>query len=165
MTTKRTDYIEWDRYFMDMAILASKRSKDPHTQVGACIVNEKNRVVATGYNGFPNGIDDDDERFSWARRSEHPDEPLRTKTFFVCHAELNAILNKNVLDIEGCKIYSTLFPCASCALAIIQSGITEVIYLEDKRDKDEYKAARMLFDFNKRPIKHRQYVESKTDCI
>ena len=124
MTKKRSDYISWDEYFMGVSLLAAKRSKDPSTQVGACIVNEKNVILATGYNGFPIGCSDDE--FPWEREGEV------TKYPFVVHAELNAILNASGKDLHGARIYVDLFPCNECAKAIIQSGIKEVIYLSDK---------------------------------
>jgi dCMP deaminase len=123
---KRNDYISWDEYFMGVAILSAKRSKDPNTQVGACIVNKKNRIVGTGYNGLPAGCSDDD--FPWNKQGEF----LETKYPYVCHAELNAILNNIGMDLHGCRIYTALFPCNECSKAIIQAGITEVIYLSDK---------------------------------
>ena len=125
---KRNDYINWDEYFMGVALLASKRSKDPNTQVGACIVNEKNKIMSVGYNGFPVGCDDD--VFPWDRTGDE----LETKYAYVCHAELNAILNNRGTSLEGCRIYVTLFPCNECAKAIIQSGIKTVIYDSDKYD-------------------------------
>lgn len=121
---KRKDYITWDEYFMGVAILASKRSKDPNTQVGACIVNEDNIILSTGYNGFPVGCSDDE--YPWMREGEN------TKYPYVVHAELNAILNANGRNLRGSRIYVALFPCNECAKAIIQSGIKEVIYLSDK---------------------------------
>jgi dCMP deaminase len=124
--SKRTDYISWDEYFMGVALLSAKRSKDPATQVGACIVNQKNKIVGAGYNGLPAGCDDDE--FPWDKKGEF----LQTKYPYVCHAELNAILNNIGMDLHGCRIYTALFPCNECAKAIIQSGITEVIYLSDK---------------------------------
>ena len=123
---KRTDYISWDEYFMGVALLASKRSKDPSTQVGACIVDENNRILSTGYNGFPHGCSDDE--FPWAREGQDVD----TKYPYVVHAELNAILNNRGKNLTGARIYVALFPCNECAKAIIQSGIKEVIYLSDK---------------------------------
>lgn len=111
---------------MGVALLSAKRSKDPSTQVGACIVNQKNKIVGAGYNGLPAGCDDDS--FPWEKQGEF----LQTKYPYVCHAELNAILNNIGMDLHGCKIYTALFPCNECAKAIIQSGITEVIYLSDK---------------------------------
>lgn len=124
MVTKRKDYISWDEYFMGVALLASKRSKDPNTQVGACIVDQNNVILTTGYNGFPKGCSDDE--FPWDREGEN------TKYPYVVHAELNAILNASGKDLKGARIYVDLFPCNECAKAIIQSGIREVIYLSDK---------------------------------
>jgi len=129
---------------MGVAELAAKRSKDPNTKVGCCIVNKKNRIVATGYNGFPNGCDD--KLLSWSRTGE----PLKTKYPYVCHAEMNAILNKSSIDLGGCKLFSTLFPCNECAKLIIQSGITEIVYLEDKYPtSNEIIAAKRLFNMTK----------------
>ena len=124
---KRQDYITWDEYFMGVALLASMRSKDPNTQVGACIVDENNRILSTGYNGFPQGCSDDE--FPWDRES---DDPNCTKYPFVVHAELNAILNAGGRPLAGSRIYVALFPCNECAKAIIQSGIREIVYLSDK---------------------------------
>ncbi len=121
---KRKEYISWDEYFMGVALLAAKRSKDPSTQVGACIVSPENIILSTGYNGFPIGCSDDE--YPWAREGED------TKYPYVVHAELNAILNANGKSLKGAKIYVALFPCNECAKAIIQSGIKEVIYLSDK---------------------------------
>lgn len=121
---KRKDYISWDEYFMGVALLAAKRSKDPNTQVGACIVSEDNIILSTGYNGFPAGCSDDE--YPWARDGEE------TKYPYVVHAELNAILNSNGKSLRGASIYVALFPCNECAKAIIQSGIKEVVYLSDK---------------------------------
>ena len=124
MVTKREDYISWDEYFMGVAILAAKRSKDPNTQVGACIVDKNNVILTTGYNGFPKGCSDDE--FPWDREGEI------TKYPFVVHAELNAILNASGKDLSGSRIYVALFPCNECAKAVIQSGIRTVIYADDK---------------------------------
>lgn len=121
---KREDYINWNEYFMGVAILASKRSKDPNTQVGACIVDENNIILSTGYNGFPYGCSDD--KFPWDRSGED------TKYKYVVHAELNAILNARGKNLNNARIYVDLFPCNECAKAIIQSGIKEVVYLYDK---------------------------------
>lgn len=126
MQGKREDYINWDDYFMGVALLAAQRSKDPSTQVGACIVDETNRILSTGYNGFPKGCSDDD--FPWNRNADEGE----TKYPFVVHAELNAILNNRGKSLADSKIYVALFPCHECAKAIIQAGITEVIYLSDK---------------------------------
>ena len=121
---KRLDYISWDEYFMGVAMLAARRSKDPSTQVGACIVSKDNIIISTGYNGMPKGCSDDE--FPWDREGE------QTKYPYVVHAELNAILNANGRDLRGSKIYVALFPCNECAKAIIQSGIREIYYLSDK---------------------------------
>jgi len=137
--SKRTDYISWDEYFMGVALLSAKRSKDPSTQVGACIVNQKNKIVGAGYNGLPAGCDDD--TFPWEKTGGF----LETKYPYVCHAELNAILNNIGMDLHGCRIYTALFPCNECAKAIIQAGITEVIYLSDKyADTDTFIASRKM---------------------
>ena len=112
---------------MSIAFLSSMRSKDPNTQVGACIVNADKRIVGIGYNGFPRGCSD--EELPWAREAENP---LDTKYPYVCHAEMNAILNKNSADVKGCSIFVALFPCNECAKLIVQSGISEVVYLSDK---------------------------------
>ncbi len=123
---KRKDYISWDEYFMGVAILASQRSKDPSTQVGACIIDGDKRILSTGYNGFPKGCSDDE--FPWNR-----DESIgETKYQYVVHAELNAILNASGKKLAGSTLYVGLFPCNECAKAIIQSGIKEVVYLSDK---------------------------------
>ena len=138
---KRQDYISWDEYFMGVALLSAKRSKDPSTQVGACIVNDKNKIVGAGYNGLPIGCDDDE--FPWEKQGEF----LNTKYPYVCHAELNAILNNIGMDLGGCKIYTALFPCNECSKAIIQAGITEVIFLSDKYDgTDGGKASKLMLD-------------------
>ena len=137
MTAKRSDYITWDEYFMGVALLASKRSKDPNTQVGACIVDENNVILTTGYNGFPIGCSDDE--FPWDREGEV------TKYPFVVHAELNAILNASGKSLKGARIYVDLFPCNECAKAIIQSGIKEVVYLSDKyADTPGVKASKLM---------------------
>ena len=118
---KRKDYLTWDEYFMGVALLASKRSKDPNTQVGACIVDEYDRILSTGYNGFPYGCSDDE--YPWDREG---DEGF-TKYPFVVHAELNAILNCRGKNLTGSRIYVALYPCNECAKAIIQAGIKEVV--------------------------------------
>ena len=134
---KRTDYITWDEFFMGVARLAAKRSKDPNTQVGACIVDENNVILSTGYNGFPVGCSDD--VFPWDREGEE------TKYPYVVHAELNAILNASGKSLRGAKIYVDLFPCNECAKAIIQSGIKEVVYLSDKyADTPGTQASKMM---------------------
>lgn len=126
MSAKRSDYISWDEYFMGVAHLSGMRSKDPGTQVGACIVSENNKILSMGYNGFPNGCSDDE--FPWDREGEE----LDTKYPFVTHSELNAILNYRGGSLEGTKLYVSLFPCNECAKAIIQAGIKTVVYDSDK---------------------------------
>ena len=139
---KRMDYISWDEYFMGIAMLAAKRSKDPSTQVGACIVSPDNIIISTGYNGMPKGCSDDE--FPWERDGVAEND---TKYPFVVHAELNAILNANGRDLRGSRIYVALFPCNECAKAIIQSGVKEVLYLSDKyADTPATKASKRMMD-------------------
>lgn len=148
---RRKEYLSWDEYFMSIAKLSAKRSKDPSTQVGACIVSNDNRILSIGYNGAPNGFNDKD--FPWSREGE----TLYTKYTYVCHAELNAILNYrgSRKELENAKIYVDLFPCNECAKLIIQSGIKEVIYLCDKySNQDEFIASKRLFDMCK--VKYKQ---------
>ncbi|MDE6005127.1 MAG: dCMP deaminase family protein [Oscillospiraceae bacterium] len=136
---KRKDYLTWDEYFMGIALLSAQRSKDNHTQVGACIVNQDKKIVSVGYNGMPTGCDDDS--MPWERDGEF----LKTKYPFVCHAELNAILNSSV-NLKNCILYVTLFPCNECAKAIIQSGIRHVIYLDNKyAGSDSVLASEQMF--------------------
>ena len=138
---KRSDYISWDDYFMAVALLSAQRSKDPNTQVGACIVNRQKRIVGVGYNGFPTGCSDD--TLPWCREGDF----LDTKYPYVCHAELNAILNSVPGNLTNCIIYTALFPCNECAKVIIQAGIHEVVYLSDKyADTDSVRAAKTMFD-------------------
>ncbi len=138
---KRKDYLSWDEYFMGIALLSSMRSKDPSTQVGSCIVNSENRILSVGYNGMPSCCSDD--TFPWERDGEG----LNSKYLYVCHAELNAILNCSTGSVRGCRVYTTLFPCNECAKAIIQSGISEVVYMCDKyADTDNVKASKRMFD-------------------
>lgn len=132
MTEKRSDYISWDDYFMGIAVLSAQRSKDPSTQVGACIVNAERKIVGIGYNGFPIGCTDD--QLPWGSTGC---SVLDTKYPYVCHAELNAIMNKNQSDLKGSRIYTTLFPCNECTKLIIQSGIREIIFLSDKYHETE----------------------------
>ncbi len=128
MAGKRNDYITWDEYFMAVAKLAGMRSKDPNSQVGACIVSEDNKILSMGYNGFPRGCSDDE--FPWEREGNEED----TKYPYVVHSELNAILNYRGGSLEGAKIYVSLFPCNECSKAIIQAGIKTIIYDDDKYD-------------------------------
>ncbi len=145
---KRLDYISWDEYFMGVAQMSGLRSKDESSQVGACIVNQRKHIVGIGYNGFPMGCDDD--IFPWEKEGDF----LDTKYPYVVHAEANAILNSSG-ELFGATCYVTLFPCNECAKLIIQSGIKEVVYLNDKNwDSKEAKASRKLFDASK--VKYRK---------
>lgn len=141
MGSKRTDYISWDEYFMGVAHLSGMRSKDPNTQVGACIVSEDNKILSMGYNGLPRGCSDDE--FPWEREGEEMD----TKYAFVTHSELNAILNYRGGSLEGTKLYVSLFPCNECAKAIIQAGIRSVVYDSDKyQNTPANRASKRMFD-------------------
>ena len=152
MAGKRKDYISWDEYFMGVASLSAKRSKDPSTQVGACVASRKNKVLTMGYNGMPIGVDDD--KMPWGREGD----ALDTKYLYVCHAEFNAILNSPT-SLEDGRIYVTLFPCNECAKAIIQSGIKEVIYMDDKyKDTDSVIASKRMLDAC--GVTYRQYKKS-----
>lgn len=143
MSAKRSDYISWDEYFMGVAHLSGMRSKDPNTQVGACIVSPDNKILSMGYNGFPNGCSDDE--FPWERENDQ-DRNL-TKYPFVTHSELNAILNYRGGSLEGTKLYVSLFPCNECAKAIIQAGIRTVVYDSDKyKGTPSNRAAKRMFD-------------------
>lgn len=139
--THRKDYLSWDEFFMGIAQMAARRSKDPSSQVGACIVDDDHKVVSIGYNGMPRGIDD--EEIPWGHG-----EGLESKYLYVCHAEFNAILNtRDGAALRGCTIYVTLFPCNECAKAIIQTGIKKIIYADDKyHDHLEEQASRRLLD-------------------
>ncbi len=142
MDKKRTDYISWEEYFMSIAQLSALRSKDPNTQVGACIVNSERRIIGIGYNGFPIGCSDDD--LPWGREGDF----LDTKYPYVCHAEMNAITNSaNKQDLGGATIYVSLFPCNECAKLIVQVGIKKVVYLSDQyHDLPVFQAARRIFE-------------------
>ena len=138
--SKREDYISWNEYFMGLALLSGKRSKDPTTQVGACIIDEDKKIVGIGYNGFPLGSSDDN--MPWGKQGDF----LETKYPYVVHAELNAILN-SIKSLKGCTVYVTHFPCNECAKAIVQSKISKVIYLSDKhKDKDSFKASKRILE-------------------
>ena len=153
MGGKRKDYISWDEYFMGVAALSAMRSKDPSTQVGACIVRPNNKILSMGYNGFPNGCDDD--VFPWERAGEENE----TKYPFVTHGELNAILNYRGGSLDGAKIYVTLFPCNECAKAIIQSGIKTLIYGSDKyADTPAVRASKRML--NAAGVRYYQYESS-----
>ena len=150
---KREDYISWDEYFMGVADLSGMRSKDPNTQVGACIVSMDNKILSMGYNGFPRGCSDDD--FPWGKQLETED-PYNAKYLYVTHSELNAILNYRGGSLEGSKLYVTLFPCNECAKAIIQAGIKTVIYKEDKyQDSPSVRASKRML--NAAVVRYYQY--------
>ncbi|MFH4979283.1 hypothetical protein AB6A40_005992 [Gnathostoma spinigerum] len=140
-TGKRSDYLSWEEYFMAVAHLAAQRSKDPCTQVGAVIVNSQKKIVAVGYNGMPNRCSDNE--LPWIKSSNNP---LENKFMYVCHAELNAVLNKNCESLNDSVMYTVLFPCNECAKLIIQTGIREVVFTRDKPNKVEMKAAKRMFD-------------------
>ncbi len=154
---KRENYLSWDEYFMGVALLAAQRSKDPNTQVGACVASAQNKIVGVGYNGFPWGCSDDE--LPWERRGSF----LETKYPYVCHAELNAVLNAISKDLRNCRIYVGLFPCNECTKVIIQAGIEEIIYLSDKySDTDQVKASKIMLD--KSPnISYRQFESELKD--
>ncbi|RDX84587.1 Deoxycytidylate deaminase, partial [Mucuna pruriens] len=128
--SKRKRYLSWDDYFMAIAFLSAERSKDPNRQVGACLVSQDGIILGIGYNGFPRGCSDD--KLPWAKKSR-TGNPLETKYPYVCHAEVNAILNTNHASAAGQRLYVTMFPCNECAKIIIQSGVSEVIYFVEKR--------------------------------
>ena len=155
---KRSNYLQWDDYFMSVAFLSAQRSKDPVTQVGACIVDTDNKIVGIGYNGMPNGCDDD--MLPWGKT----DNWLDSKYPYVCHAEMNAILNRNASSVKNCKLYVALFPCNDCAKLIIQSGITKVLYYSDKhKHKDSMIASRRLLDLA--GIEYKQYIPKQEKVI
>lgn len=158
MSDKREDYISWDEYFMGVAMLSAKRSKDPNTQVGACIVSDQNKILSMGYNGFPLGCSDED--FPWAREGES----INTKYFYVTHSELNAILNYRGGSLEGTKLYVSLFPCNECAKAIIQAGIKTVIYADDKYNGTPTDiASKKMFD--SAGVEYRKYESTGREII
>lgn len=150
----RKDIISWEEYFMGIALLAAQRSKDPSSQVGACIVDKDNKIVSIGYNGMPRGLDE--SKLSWAREGTED-----TKYLYVCHAEFNAILNtRNGADLKGCTIYVTLFPCNECTKALIQTGIKEVVYIQDKyADLTWEKASKKMLELA--GVKVRKYEGAK----
>ena len=155
---KRDNYISWDEYFMGLALLSAQRSKDPSTQVGACIANKDNKVMGLGYNGLPRGCSDDD--FPWEREG---DDPTLTKYAYIVHAEANAILN-STSNLYGSRIYVALFPCNECAKQIIQSGIKEVVYISDKyADVNIFQIGRKLLETS--GVKLRQFIPENKELI
>uniref|UniRef100_A0A8C5Q6F1 dCMP deaminase n=1 Tax=Leptobrachium leishanense TaxID=445787 RepID=A0A8C5Q6F1_9ANUR len=181
LSQKREDYIEWCEYFMAVAFLAAQRSKDPNSQVGACIVNSENKIVGIGYNGMPNGCHDD--VLPWGRTAQnkldtkYPYEKNLSDVLWVfgwnqlwpfyesvCHAELNAIMNKNSADVKNCDMYVALFPCNECAKLIIQAGIKEVIFMSDKyHDSPEMQASRYMFDLS--GVKYTKFVPKRKKIV
>lgn len=157
----RRDYIGWDDYFMAIAKLSAYRSKDPCTQVGAVLVDESNRIVGIGYNGFPRPCNDD--VFPWYKQRKMEDnttcivnaengskieidDPVHDKKFFVVHAEANAILNSNTANLKNTRLYTTLYPCSECAKLILQSGIKKIYYMYHMHvDRAEYRASAYMF--------------------
>ncbi len=155
---KKNDYLKWDEYFMGIALLSAERSKDPSTCVGACIVSEDNKILSVGYNGMPIGCSDDE--FPWEKEGA----ALNTKYLYVCHAEMNAILNYTGSHMKGAKLYVTLFPCNECTKALIQKGISEIIYMSDKYgDTDSVKASKRMLDST--GTKYRKYEPINRDVI
>jgi len=153
MSEKREDYISWDEYFMGVAKLSALRSKDPNTQVGACIVSNDNKILSMGYNGLPVGCSDDE--FPWTREGD----PLENKYLFTAHSELNAILNYRGGSLEGAKMYVTLFPCNECAKAIIQAGLKTIVYESDKyADTPSVIASKRMLDAS--GVRYYKYTDS-----
>lgn len=154
---KRENYISWDEYFMGVSLISAERSKDPNTQVGACIVNDKKRIIGIGYNGFPKGCSDD--ALPWDREGKSPND---TKYPYIVHAEANAILN-STKELENATIYVALFPCNECTKLIIQSGIKDIVFLSDKyAETDSVKASKRMLDMAK--VKYRR-LETKRKSI
>eukprot|EP00941_MAST-03F_sp_MAST-3F-sp1_P000182 g182.t1 len=158
---KRENYLSWDDYFMSVAFLSAQRSKDPSTQVGACIANPDKRIVGIGYNGMPWGCSDDE--MPWSRSAETK-SGLDTKYMYVVHAEANAILNKNCESLKGCTIYVALFPCNECTKLIIQSGIKKVVYYSDKyHDRAPFVASRRML--KRAGVEYVQYTPQKEKIL
>eukprot|EP00957_Ditylum_brightwellii_P168451 12822554-Ditylum_brightwellii.AAC.1 len=156
LSTKRCNYLSWDDYFMAISFLSAQRSKDPNTQVGACIVNSQRAIIGIGYNGFPRGCSDD--HLPWSRQSDTSE--LHKKYPYVCHAEVNAILNKGSADCNGATLYVALFPCNDCAKVIIQAGIREVVYMRDiYHDSDQCRASRIMFCMAGVTLRHHRPAE------
>ncbi len=173
MASKRENYLSWNEYFMANAILVSARSKDPHNRVGACIVNDDNKVLSVGYNGLPRGMNDDS--FDWLSTGEKTGIKKNIKDYYVVHAERNAILNHrgNTDDLKGSTLYVTWFPCTECTKEIIQSGIKKVVYLRDYSRKEETEISRIMFQnagvevvaYNEEKSFEREEVEDITDVV
>lgn len=174
MAGKREDYLSWDEYFMSLAILASMRSKDPHNQVGACIVDEESKqILSIGYNGLPRGMDDD--LFDWTSSGEITGDEMNVKDHYIVHAERNAILNYsgNTVDLEGSTMYVTWFPCTTCTQGIIQAGIKKVVYLRMYSKEMQVKIAELMLKragvkyrpFNPERDITKEEVVSTTDAV
>lgn len=146
MPGKREEYLYWEELFMGNAILVSSRSKDPSNQVGACIVNDDNKILSVGYNGLTKGMDDD--KFYWNSIGEQTGELNKVKDYFVVHAERNAILNYrgNIKDLKDATLYVTWFPCVECTKEIIQVGIKKVVYLRMYSKPELVKLSKMMFE-------------------
>lgn len=159
INSRRKEYLCWEDYFMATAFLSAQRSKDPSSQVGACIVNSEKKIVGVGYNGMPTGCSDD--VLPWSRVGK---TYIDTKYAFVCHAEMNAILNKNSSSVKDCTIYVALFPCNECAKLIIQSGIREVVFYSFKNGQSlEAQASRKMFDLA--GIIYRQHIPKNEKIV
>ena len=166
MANKRRNVISKDEVYMLIARIIAKRSKDPNTQVGAVIVSEDDRILSVGYNGFPNGISDDDPEYNWADRDINSSN---NKYLYSTHAEANAILNYrgDIRDLRNATLYVTLFPCNECAKMIIQTGISHIIYLSDKyHDSTSSVASRKMFGTTHTEfIQYKPSIEKMSDMI
>lgn len=161
---KRENYLSWDSYFMSVAVLSSFRSKDKKTHNGAVIIDENKKIIGVGYNGLPKGFDDDKKMF-W--NDEDDSDIKNSKHSYVVHAEANAIYNRTSSRVNGQVMYCTLFPCRECAKAIIQNGITKIVYLNYKEHHEKInEVVKLMFkqagvkvqDFNKLKIKDKEFV-------
>ncbi len=150
--------LNWDEYFMLQAMIASYKSKDPHTKVGCVFVDENNHQITMGYNGTVAGIDE--SLIPWGNNK---DVSLEFQKYgYVVHSEANAISHSNK-SLKGARAYVTLFPCNECAKLIASQKVDSIIYLSDKyRDTTENKIAKRIFDMS--GIKYRQ-LEIQTNII
>ena len=128
---------KWDKRFLDLAAHISTWSKDPSTKVGCVVVGEDREIRSTGFNGFPRGIKDDEERLS-DREKKYP---------LICHAEENAIMHaaRTGVSLKGNTAYVTWPPCSRCTRSLIQAGVSEVFYRADieirERWQDDFATA------------------------
>ena len=155
----RKNYLSWDDTFIMIAQVIAQRSKDPSTQTGAVVVDEDNIVLGLGYNGWAKGVKEG--HFSWSKDyGLNKKDILNTKYPYVVHAEVNAILSSNK-SVKGAKLYCYLFPCSECTKVIIQSGVKEVIYEDDRQDQNSnnFAVSKKLFDLS--GVKHRKYNSKK----